>query len=102
MSTYDELGRKAAFPVEQVMQAASMICTGTMVSLAGVRFPGMPLFPGHPPFQVLNYRTSRGLWATGAKPWGEVNDGGLSYMAEYIMATPHPRFTGEGHVLGGS
>ena len=89
MSTYDELGRMADFPAEQVVRAASMIRTGTMVSLAGARFPGMPLFPGHPPFQVLNYRTPRGIRATGAKPWGEGNDVGLGYMAEYIMATSH-------------
>jgi len=89
MSTYDELGRMAGFPAEQVVQAASMIRTGTVVSLAGVRFPGMPLFPGHPPFQVLNYRTPRGIRATDAKPWGPVNDVGLGYMAEYIMASSH-------------
>lgn len=89
MSTYDELGRMADFPAEQVVQAASMIRTGTVVSLAGVRFPGMPLFPGHPPFQVLNYRTPRGIRATDAKPWGPVNGVGLGYMAEYIMASSH-------------
>lgn len=89
MSTYDELGRMADFPADQVVKAASMIRTGTMVSLAGVRFPGMPLFPGHPPFQVLNYRTPRGIRATGATPWGPVNDVGLGYMAEYLMASSH-------------
>jgi len=62
---------------------------GRMVSLAAVRFPGMPLFPGHPPFQVLNYRTPRGIRVTGAQPWGPVNDAGLGYMAEYVMATSH-------------
>ena len=60
-----------------------------MISLAAVRYPGMPLFPGHPPFQVLNYRTPRGIRVTGAQPWGPVNDAGLGYMAEYVMATSH-------------
>ena len=60
-----------------------------MISLAATRFPGMPLFPGHPPFQVLNYRTPRGIRVTGAQPWGPVNDAGLGYMAEYVMATSH-------------
>jgi kynurenine formamidase len=49
----------------------------------------MPLFPGHPPFQVLNYRTPRGIRVTGAQPWGPVNEAGLGYMAEYVMATSH-------------
>ena len=51
----------------------------------------MPLFPGHPPFQVLNYRTPRGIRVTGAQPWGPVNDAGLGYMAEYVMATSATR-----------
>ena len=49
----------------------------------------MPLFPGHPPFQVLNFRTPRGIRVAGAQPWGPVNDAGLGYMAEYVMATSH-------------
>jgi hypothetical protein len=32
---------------------------GRLYSLAVDRFPGMPLFPGHPPFQVLTYRRGR-------------------------------------------
>jgi kynurenine formamidase len=49
----------------------------------------MPLFPGHPPFQVLNFRTPRGIRVSEAEPWGPVNDAGLGYMAEYVMATSH-------------
>lgn len=89
MSEYSELGRMAGFPAAQVVRAAAMIRTGAVVSLAGVRFTGMPLFPGHPPFQVLNYRTPRGIRVSGATPWGPVNDAGLGYMAEYLMASSH-------------
>lgn len=89
MSGYDELGRMAGFPAQQVVKAAGMIRTGTVVSLASARFPGMPLFPGHPPFQVLNYRTPRGIRVSGAQPWGPVNDAGLGYMAEYLLASSH-------------
>lgn len=84
-----QLGAMADFPAAQVVAAASLIREGRMVSLAGVRFTGMPLFPGHPPFQVLNYRTPPGMKVAGAKPWGPVNDAGLGYMAEYIMGTAH-------------
>lgn len=73
----------------RVVEAARLVRDGTVVSLAAARFPGMPLFPGHPPFQVLNYRTPRGIRVTGAQPWGPVNDAGLGYMAEYVMATSH-------------
>lgn len=80
------IGRQAP---EDVVRAAGLVRQGRLISLAAVRYPGMPLFPGHPPFQVLNYRTPRGIRVTGAQPWGPINDAGLGYMAEYVMATSH-------------
>ncbi len=80
------IGRQA--PAD-IVAAARLVREGRMISLAAVRYPGMPLFPGHPPFQVLNYRTPRGIRVAGAKPWGPINDAGLGYMAEYVMATSH-------------
>ena len=84
-----EIGRVAGLPSEQLVRAAGLVRRGKTYSLAATRFPGMPLFPGHPPFQVLNYRTPRGIRVTGAQPWGPINDAGLGYMAEYVMATSH-------------
>jgi kynurenine formamidase len=84
-----EIGKVAELPAEAIVRAAGLVREGRTYSLAAARFPGMPLFPGHPPFQVLNYRTPRGIRVTGAKPWGPVNDAGLGYMAEYVMATSH-------------
>lgn len=89
MTVFTEVGRIGDLPPEQVVRAARLVREGRQYSLAATRFPGMPLFPGHPPFQVLNYRTPRGIRVTGAQPWGPVNDAGLGYMAEYIMATSH-------------
>ncbi len=84
-----DIGPIGRLPAEQLVRAAALVRQGRTISLAATRFPGMPLFPGHPPFQVLNYRTPRGIRVTGAKPWGPVNDAGLGYMAEYLMATTH-------------
>jgi kynurenine formamidase len=89
MSAQADIGPIGRQTAEQVVRAAGLVRQGRMISLAAVRYPGMPLFPGHPPFQVLNYRTPRGIRVTGAKPWGPVNDAGLGYMAEYVMATSH-------------
>jgi len=89
MSTSPEKGPAASLPPEQIVRAAALVREGRTYSLAATRYPGMPLFPGHPPFQVLNYRTPRGIRVTGAQPWGPVNDAGLGYMAEYVMATSH-------------
>ena len=89
MTTPSDIGPIGGLPPDQVIRAAGLVREGRMISLAAVRYPGMPLFPGHPPFQVLNYRTPRGIRVTGAQPWGPVNDAGLGYMAEYVMATSH-------------
>ena len=84
-----EVGPAGAIPAERLVAAARLVREGRAYSLAATRFPGMPLFPGHPPFQVLNFRTPRGIRVAGAQPWGPVNEAGLGYMAEYLMATSH-------------
>jgi len=89
MTTPGDIGPIGRMPAGQVVRAAGLVRTGRTISLAATRYPGMPLFPGHPPFQVLNYRTPRGIRVTGAQPWGPVNDVFLGYMAEYVMATSH-------------
>lgn len=89
MNDYPEVGPIRDIPAGKIIEAAQSVREGRWYSLATSRFPGMPLFPGHPPFQVLNYRTPAGIRAEGAQPWGPPNDAGLGYMAEYVMATSH-------------
>ena len=89
MSKYQEVGPIKDIPAATMVEAAQSVQKGRWYSLATSRFPGMPLFPGHPPFQVLNYRTPPGIRAEAAQPWGPPNDVGLGYMAEYVMATSH-------------
>ena len=84
-----EAGRASQLPQQSIVEAARLVKEGRQYSLATSRFPGMPLFPGHPPFQVLNYRTPPGIRAEGSQPWGPPNEVGLGYMAEYVMATSH-------------
>jgi kynurenine formamidase len=60
-----------------------------MYSLAAARFPGMPLFPGHPALQVLTFRSPHGLSVDREEPWGPRNDVGLGYMSEIVMASAH-------------
>jgi len=62
---------QAAAPArEAVLAATRLVRDGRVFRLARERFPGMPLFPGHPPFQVLSYRTPQGIRAAGDRPWG--------------------------------
>lgn len=86
---HEHVGPIKGIRPQTIVEAASLVREGRWYSLATSRFPGMPLFPGHPPFQVLNYRTPPGIRAEGAQPWGPPNEAGLGYMAEYLMATSH-------------
>jgi len=84
-----EVGPAGDIPPAKLVEAARLVRTGRAFSLSVGRFPGMPLFPGHPPFQVLNFRSPEGIRAEGAQPWGPPNEVGLGYMAEYLLATSH-------------
>jgi len=80
----------AAAPTpERVLAGARLIRDGRLFRLARERFPGMPLFPGHPAFSVLAYRTPQGLRAAGERTWGVDNDACLGYMSELVMGTTH-------------
>ena len=85
-----EGGSTDRVPASFLVEAARLVTRGRAYPLARDRFPGMPLFPGHPPFQVLTYRSPRGLRVAGDKPWGDVsNEVGLGYMSEVISGTAH-------------
>jgi kynurenine formamidase len=71
------------------VDATRLVRTGQLYSLAVTRFPGMPLFPSHPPFQVLTYRSPHGLSVDGDEPWGPGNTAGLGFMSEIISGTAH-------------
>jgi kynurenine formamidase len=72
-----------------LLAALRLARTGRSFSLSVPRFTGMPLFPGHPPFQVSSYRTPRGIRVAGDRPWKGENEAGLSYMSEVISGTAH-------------
>jgi kynurenine formamidase len=84
------LQRLAATPSpDEVRAATRLVREGRIFALARDRFPGMPLFPGHPAFEVLAYRTPQGIRAAGTRPWGPHNDAGLGYMSELVLGTTH-------------
>lgn len=53
------------------------------------RFSGMPLFPAHPPFQVLTYRSPRGLENQGDQDWLGDNEVNFHWHSEVVMGTVH-------------
>ena len=95
----------AAAPTpEHVLAATALVRSGRVFRLARERFPGVPLFPGHPPFQVLSYRTPQGIRAAGDTPWGPVNDAGLGYMSELVLGSQHTgaHIDAHGHMTVGA
>jgi kynurenine formamidase len=73
----------------EVRALTGLVKTGRMYRLARDRFPKMPLFGGHPTFEVVSYRSPQGIRAAGDQPWGPPNEAGLGYMSELVMGTTH-------------
>lgn len=48
-------------PREQVLRAFGLLRQGKVIDLSVPRVRGMPLFPGHPAFEVHSFQTPRGL-----------------------------------------
>jgi kynurenine formamidase len=80
---------RAANDPAQVRELTGLMKTGRMYRLARDRFPKMPLWPGHPTFEVISYRTPQGIRAAGDQPWGPPNDACLGFMSELVMGTVH-------------
>jgi kynurenine formamidase len=80
----------AAAPTpEHVRAGAGLIRDGHMYRLARERFPKMPLWPGHPTFEVVSYRTPHGSRVTADHHWGLPNDACLGFMSELVIGTTH-------------
>ena len=79
----------AQLDAEHVRDALALAAQGRVYDLDCERFPGMPLFPGHPPFQVMSYRTPRGLDNQGDQDWIADNDVNFHWQSEMVMGTVH-------------
>ncbi|MQM36420.1 Kynurenine formamidase [wastewater metagenome] len=64
---------------------------GRVFDLDPGRFPGMPMWAGHPPFQVVTYRTPKGLRIRQDQDWlaPEVNRENIGIVSEMLVATCH-------------
>lgn len=85
----NEIGPIRSLPATQILRAAQLVREGRLIDLAAPRFRGMPIFPGHPNFEVLTYRSPRGLRVAKEQTWGPHNDACLGYMSELVMGTTH-------------
>jgi kynurenine formamidase len=71
------------------LAALALVKQGRVYNLDCGRFNGMPIFPGHPPFQVLSYRTPRGIANQGDQDWLGENEPGFYWQSEMVLGTVH-------------
>ena len=85
-----EFGRIATLTNFDVLAALGSVSGGKIYDLDSGRWPGMPLFPGHPPFQVIRYRTASGQDVMGdMDKWRGQNDVHMGFTTELISGTMH-------------
>jgi kynurenine formamidase len=97
---------------ESVIAAAQLIRTGRTYDLDCGRWPSMPQWDGHAPFQVLTYRTPRGVRVQKDWDWlgaNTVNFGihsellsGSAHTGTHIDALCHATCGADDHWFGGS
>lgn len=64
---------------------------GDIYDLDPGRWPGMPIWAGHPAFQVMTYRSPNGIRVGGDQEWlnGENNKVKIGLISELMMGTNH-------------
>jgi hypothetical protein len=72
-----------------VLGALALVKRGRIYSLDCGRFAGMPIFPAHPPFQVLSYRSPREIDNQGDQDWLGENEVNFHWNSEMVMGTVH-------------
>lgn len=90
--TYEdaEFGKVASISTADVAAALQLGSGGRIYDLDSGRWPGMPLFAGHPPFQVLRYRTAHGQDLMGdMDAWRGRNDVHMGFTTELMSGTMH-------------
>ena len=97
---------------DSVVTAAQLIRTGRTYDLDCGRWPSMPQWDGHAPFQVLTYRTPRGVRVQKDWDWlgtNTVNFGihsellsGSAHTGTHIDALCHATCGADDHWFGGS
>jgi len=86
----DEVGALNEMTPASVVAAAKLVKKGKIYDLDPGRFRGMPLWPGHPPFEVITFRTPLGIYNQKDQEWlMKNNDAHIGFISELIMGTAH-------------
>ena len=86
----DELGVVHRSGPEELLAALSLAKEGRIYDLDSGRWPGMPVFPAHPPFLMTTYRTPQGLKTQkDFDEWRGENTVNMGLNTEIIIGTVH-------------
>lgn len=90
LASVGEVGRVGQIDPSAILRALALVREGRIVDLDSTRWHRMPVADGHPPFQVLSYRSATGLRNQGDLDWlGTGNDAQVSIVSDLIMGTVH-------------
>lgn len=86
----DEIGLIHKKQPQDILSALSMVAQGEIYDLDSGRWPGMPLFPAHPPFILTSYRSPHG-WRNqhDYDEWLGKNSVNMGLNTEIIIGTTH-------------
>jgi kynurenine formamidase len=89
---------------KDLLQKLAMPKLGKVYDLEGVRDAEMPMWNGHPAFQVMTYRTPQGVKNQGSKPFPDPNDPPISLISDLVMGTTHSgtHIDAHGHTVTGA
>lgn len=86
----DEIGLVHNKEPEDILKAFSLVTEGQIYDLDSGRWPGMPLFPAHPPFIVSSYRSPHGWRNQGDfDDWLGKNSVNMGLNTEIMVGTAH-------------
>ena len=92
-------------PDQTVLDHLARARAGRVFDLELTRFPGMPMWAGHPPFQVVTYRTPPGTRAqnNGCNIFPGENTNQVGVISEMVIATQHSgaHMDALGHITSG-
>ena len=100
----DEVGRLNWIDPASVKNTASLIKKGKIYNLGMVVDRNSPNWPGHPPFEMVTFRSPYGEWAQRDQGWlFENNDAEISFASELTIHCQHTgtHMDGIAHVVMG-
>lgn len=85
------------------LEALAWPSKGLAYDLCSGYWPGMPLSAGHPPFQVITYRTPRGERNQRDLRFLDDNPNNFGFISELVMGTQHTgtHIDARGHITAG-